>query len=184
MKRKVSILMSLLLSLFLLVGCGGSSSPTKVTEDYFKDVKAGTDSKVAQEMMKAQFSDETMSKEAVGAVVDMLKKLEVTPTGEKIDGDKATVNVNIKGVSFKTVLGSFLTNMMGLALTGQVAEADMEKKTEEVLIKTMNEAPVEERTGVINLTKVDGEWKVTEDEAFQGIIFGITEADIDAMQNN
>ncbi len=45
MKKKISILMSLILSIFLLVGCGGSKGPKEYVTNYFKDVKSGTESK-------------------------------------------------------------------------------------------------------------------------------------------
>ncbi|MEO2508514.1 hypothetical protein ABHA01_12045 [Clostridium paraputrificum] len=53
MKKKISILMSLILSIFLLVGCGGSKGPKEYVTNYFKDVKSGTESKIAQQMIAA-----------------------------------------------------------------------------------------------------------------------------------
>ena len=38
MKKKISILMSLILSILLLVGCGGSKGPKDYVTDYFNDV--------------------------------------------------------------------------------------------------------------------------------------------------
>ena len=46
-------------------------------------------------------SDEDMPKEAADAIISMLGKLEVSPTDEKVDGEKATVNVTIKGDVYK-----------------------------------------------------------------------------------
>ena len=182
-KKKIAILMSLMLSAILLVGCGGKTkSPTDYVNDYFKEVKSGTESKIAQQMISSQLSGEDMPKEAVDAIIDMLGKLEVTPKDEKIDGDKATVNVAIKGVSFKTVLSTYLVNVMGQAMSmSNLSEEEVEKKVMELLIKTIKETPAEERTGVSNLTKSGDEWKVVEDNSLQEAVFGFTEKDLEAF---
>ena len=184
MKKKISILMSLILSIFLLVGCGGSKGPKEYVTNYFKDVKSGTESKIAQQMIAAQLSDEDMPKEAADAMINMLGKLEVSPTDEKIDGEKATVNVTIKGVSFKTVIGNFMGNLMAEAMKSGAAnmtDEETEKLVTDVLVKSINDAPVEERTGVVNLTKSGDDWKVVEDDSLLEVILGITEADMNSL---
>ena len=125
-----------------------------------------------------------MPKEAADAMINMLGKLEVSPTDEKIDGEKATVNVTIKGVSFKTVIGNFMGNLMAEAMKSGAAnmtDEETEKLVTDVLVKSINDVPVEERTGIVNLTKSGDDWKVVEDDSLLEVILGITEADMNSL---
>lgn len=185
MKKKISIIMSLILSFLLLVGCGGNTkSPTEFVNDYFKEVKDGTQSEIAQEILGEQLSDEDMPKEAVDAIIGMLGKLEVTPSEEKIDGEKAIVNVDVKGVSFKTIISMYVANIMEQAMnmdSVSMSEEDEDKLIMDTLIKTINEAPLENRTGVINLTKSGDEWTVVDDDDLDKVIFGISEEEMKSL---
>ena len=40
---------------------------------------------------------------------------------------------------------------------------------------------MEERTGVVNLTKSGDDWKVVEDDSLLEVILGITEADMNSL---
>lgn len=182
MKKKISILMSLILSIFLVVGCGKSKGPKDYVNDYFKDLKAGTESEFAQKILNAQVVDDDVPEEAVDAILNMLGKLEVQPESEKIDGDTATVDVKVKGVNIKTVLQNFMSSIMAEAMKGDVvnmSDEESEKLATDLIIKALNETPAEERTGVINLVKSGEEWRVVEDDSLLKVAIGITEEDID-----
>ena len=62
-----------------------------------------------------------------------------------------------------------------------MTDEETEKLVTDVLVKSINDAPVEERTGVVNLTKSGDDWKVVEDDSLLEVILGITEADMNSL---
>ena len=75
-------------------------------------------------------------------------------------------------------------NLMAEAMKSDAAnmtDEETEKLVTDVLVKSINDAPVEERTGVVNLTKSGDDWKVVEDDSLLEVILGITEADMNSL---
>ena len=75
-------------------------------------------------------------------------------------------------------------NLMAEAMKSGAAnmtDEETEKLVADVLVKSINDAPVEERTGVVNLTKSGDDWKVVEDDSLLEVILGITEADMNSL---
>lgn len=174
--------MTLVISIFLFAGCGNTPSPKKVTEDFFKDIKAGTSSKIGKEVLKHELAGKDIPPEIVSAVFDAISKMESEVVGETIDGDNATVDVKIKGVNFKKVIGTSFKKLIPYAITsGNVSKEEKNKKMEEVFLQSLKEAPVEEKTGKINLTKEKDGWVVSKDENLLKVVFGVSKEDIDKL---
>lgn len=183
MKRKLSLILTLTISLFVLVGCN-TPSPTKVVDEYFREVSRGSNSTFIQEMISDTSQTGEMEKAEEDAINTVLSKLEAVVTNETVDGDNATVTLTVKGVSFKSVLENYLVKMFQLAFTAyNLPEEEQDKLILEALYDCMNNALVEERSAKVNLTKINKEWVITEDEDFNYALLGITNDELDNIMS-
>ena len=89
---------------------------------------------------------------------------------EKIDNDKATVEVEVSGFNFANIILEIIQENIENAFSGvQISEDDISNS----ILEKVKTGKVETRTGTITLSKVDKEWKInTDDESFMGLIFG------------
>lgn len=138
----------------------GKDTPKTAVEKELKNIKAGT---FATEMLSGFTREEKASAE-VGKL--MAEKLEwkVVNEKEEVEGEIATVELEITNKDFKTIMGNVMQKAFKSALTGGTNQETVvndlmeELKNEEIGTKTVN--------ATIELKKEDGKWKVADEEKF------------------
>lgn len=184
LKRIILMIMLLTLS-FGVYGCS-SKSPSNTVKNYLEQVKKGENGDFSkllnQTLDKAKKEKETPKKEASSEstkkITDSMKNLSYTINSEKIDGDSATVNVKVNGPDIATALANFfqkaITNAFSQAFSGNNGtKEESDKLYENMLLESLNDIKYTERTGDISLTKVDGEWKINNNDALTKLLINI-----------
>ena len=183
--KKFFSLVALILSIFM-IGCGSKNTPSDTVNDYFSVIKAGSNSDFSKtflsQIIPAQ--SDALDAETTNAILDILSKLDVTVIDEQITGDTATVNLDIKGVNFNTVLANFTTNFqtkiksLGVKALN-LSEDELTSMGRDILIEEIKNAPIENRKGSINLTKNGNDWIINQnDDSFSEAILGMSVTDL------
>ncbi len=146
-------------------------SPSKALDNTLNELKVGT---YAQNILSGLADGE----DEVNAEMQKLffEKLEWKILGVQEEGDKATVEIEIKNKDFKTIIGNYMQKALKAAFSGQnISEEEMtnylmeELRNEETQIVTNNQSIV--------LQKQDGKWDVAEEENFvNAVLPGLYEA--------
>lgn len=187
-KTVLALLMIMLFILMMLTGCK-SETPTDVVNTYFSSIKK-SDSKEAQKLIEDTISDEILneetgttstqdetsetSKKEDGQKLDeslkmYLSKIDAKVLSEKVNEDKATVKVEIKAPNYSNLLLAVMEESIADTFNGkEVKQADVEKNLEEKI----KSSKAETRSGQINLTKKDNEWKIKSDENITNLLLG------------
>lgn len=177
MKKRFSILITLIFSMFLLTGCLSASTPEEVVKNNFKDISTELSNDTTKNMLSELVSskNDNVNEDLANALVDSLSKIQVTTTGEEINGDTAKVNVSVKGVNLQTVISSYITRCMAESSSVKDAsEEEVTKFAQNLLIDELNKATLEDRTGVINLTKdSDNNWVISQDDDYTTALMGV-----------
>lgn len=188
---KKTILALLLIMLFIpmmVTGCK-SETPTDVVNTYFSSIKK-SDSKEAQKLIEDTISDEilneetgttstkeentdTSKKEDSQKLDESLKmylsKIEAKVLSEKVNEDKASVKVEIKAPNYSNLLLAVMEESIADTFNGkEVKQSDVEKNLEEKI----KNSKAETRSGQINLTKKDNEWKIKSDDDITNLLLG------------
>ena len=176
MKKKLLVLAVAIMAMFALIGCG-ATAPKDVAKKYFEDVSSQTNSSFSKEAMKKQLggnsSTANIPDSCLDAMINCIGKMEVTVTDEKVDGEKATVNLKVKGVNLNTLINEAVTEVQS-SLSADSSQDEIYNKYFELVEKKLKEASLEERDAKINLTKSNDEWKVNESDADYGFaVWGI-----------
>ena len=170
MKKKLLVLAVTIMAMFALIGCG-ATAPKDVAKKYFEDVSSQTNSSFSKEAMKKQLggnsSTANIPDSCLDAMINCIGKMEVTVTDEKVDGEKATVNLKVKGVNLNTLVNEAVTEVKS-SLSADSSQDEIYNKYFELVEKKLKEASLEERDAKINLTKSNDEWKVNESDADYG----------------
>nr|WP_236587968.1 DUF5105 domain-containing protein [Tumebacillus amylolyticus] len=91
---------------------------------------------------------------------------------EKVDGNKATVQVKVNAVDFTDLMTKMMQDMMGEAMSAALADptktpdqAEMEKKAQDALSKAIKDPNTPKKTTdvTVNLEKSGNSWKLTAD---------------------
>lgn len=186
-KKVIAISVAVLTAGVMLYGCAGeTSSPKTVVNDYFKGISKGDDKKVMELLSEApvdfnqeivESSDENIKK-AQKIVIDNFKKITWTTGEEKIEGDKATVDVKVKGPNMMKALESYISKALeeGFKAVFNGEEELTEEKTEEIinkmLVEVMEKMETDEREGKISLIKKEGQWKIEQNSELIKVIWG------------
>lgn len=185
-KKVIAVSVAVLTVGVMLYGCAGeTSSPKTVVNDYFKGISKGDDKKVTELLSEApvdfnqglvESSDENIKK-AQKIVIDNFKKITWTTGEEKIEGDKATVDVKVKGPNMMKALESYISKALeeGLKAAFSGEEITTEKTEEMVnkmLVEAMEKMEIDEREGKISLIKKEGQWKIEQNSELIKVIWG------------
>lgn len=177
MKKKFSMFITLIFSMFLLTGCLSAITPEEVVKNHFKDISNELSNDTTKSMLSELVSskNDNVNEELANALVDALSKIQVTTTGEEINGDTAKVNVSVKGINLQTVISSYITRCMTESSSVKdSSEEEVTKFAQNLLIDELNKATLEERTGVINLTKdSDNNWVISQDDDYTTALMGV-----------
>lgn len=178
MKNKLKMMITVALSMVIVTGCG-AKSPTEVVNSYFEEIKKGENAQVTEYILEnvESIEENTTNSEEVKedskmeeAMKIYLSKLDAKVLSEEIDGDKASVEVEITGLNFSNIILEILGETLSNAFSG--IETTEEDTSNSVLEKVKN-GKVETRTGTVTLSKVDKVWKIeSEDESFMGLVLG------------
>ena len=177
MRKLLCLCMSAsLLILFTLAGCSGSStqSPQKVVASFLDTCQKG-DLEAAQKYTVGQDTD-FLNENNPGTpafVEEMLSKLTYGNISESIDGEVAHVNLEITNVNMVVLMSSLLSEMIGLAFSGDSSEdydAVMEKRISE-MINSSDAVKITTKVDV-ELTKVDSQWKIDPNDELINAMFG------------
>lgn len=149
MKKIISIVTTMI----LCIGCiatftsCGTPSPTEVTTSFLEAVKA-EDSDALKEVYAGDsldfssttlLDDDTEKTDAVKKFKKMLLDFDYEVTDEKIDGDKATVNVKLSTYEFGKAMTNMYTEMLENILEfSSLSDEESEKKSDEMLIEQVN----------------------------------------------
>lgn len=191
--KKIALLLVLMLSTVSLYGCG-KQSPTDVVNEYFQKVQKGDtdleklivsvedeEEKETEDSIESDnFSEETQNK-----LLEKVKGITYKVNSETIDGDSAKVNVTVKGMDLNIVFGKVIQEAFSFALTQafsgiEMSDEESDAYFDSLLNKYLDEVTYSERTLDINLTKVDNEWKIQEDDVLSKLILGIDESTFNA----
>lgn len=127
-KRNLKLLVPLVIIAILLVGCGGSKPKPEDTVTIFMDSLKKVDWQSMSSCMKDSDwegeNEELIDEESMQEFfTNTLAKLSYTIGESKVEGDNATVPVDIKyydGTDLITeIMGEYFTKAMGMALSGQ-----------------------------------------------------------------
>lgn len=187
-KTILALLMIMLFIPMMVTGCK-SETPTDVVNTYFSSIKK-SDSKEAQKLIEDTISDEilneetgttstkeentdTSKKEDSQKLDESLKmylsKIEAKVLSEKVNEDKASVKVEIKAPNYSNLLLAVMEESIADTFNGkEVKQSDVEKN----LAEKIKNSKAETRSGQINLTKKDNEWKIKSDDDITNLLLG------------
>lgn len=188
MKKKIYIPIALLMLILIFTFISYSiKGPSKTVETYFQNIKSGTSNAITLSMFSSidSLSSDSDTKKVTDSLINSLSKLDVEVLDEMINGDTATVTVNAKGISLYTTLDQVYDSLKTeefLKKIGDMTEDELKSSFSSLLLEAITNAQIEERTVDLNLTKVNGKWKIDENEdAFQEVLWGINEKTLAEM---
>ena len=161
MKKKTLLIVSMLvLVMFALTACG-SKSPKSVVEDNLKQIKT----EKANTNVSKLFNDNTLEQKYGKEYDKFIKKVQdfdYEIKDEKVDGKKATVNVEIKTYDFGAAYKSTYETVVSDAKSGKItASTDIKDYVYNLMFQNLNAVKDKsyKKTVTINCTKNDkGEW--------------------------
>lgn len=181
MRKKLVVLITIILSLsMMLVGCK-IESPTDVVNSYFTQLKNG-DSEQANEFIEnaiSQSEEETsdQTKEETEETDEImeeafklyLSKIDVKVLSEEVDGDNAVVEVEINGPNFSNMMMEVIQEALADAFSGKEMDDDYMSRS---FLEKVKSSKNEVRTGKVNLTKEDKQWKIKSDDDVTNLMLG------------
>ncbi|MGX4599566.1 hypothetical protein [Faecalimicrobium sp. JNUCC 81] len=172
MNNKLKLIIMMIGTIFMITGCT-SESPSDVVDNYFNELKKGENAKVSEQFInsvnQAESNETKESKDMIEAFSIYMSKLDAKELSEKIDGDKASVEIELSGLS----LGKIMLEVIQGSLENMFsAEENTSENIGKAFLDKTKLAKLETRTGVINLAKIDGKWKINEDQDLTTLIFG------------
>ena len=205
MKKKLLLQVLAILSVLMLVACGGKSGPEQTIDNFMTDYK---DLKL-QELEK--YVDKDVSGE-VDEIIDfeefsgidfskvekfddlkanfkkLTKEVKYDVTNVEEDGTTATADIKFTyadaGEPLARSFGDYIGRMFGLVFSGQeMTEEEVELKAMEVMVDIVSdnldeyEVTTKEVQGKIELVEKEGEWIITDidDEIMNALTFGLNE---------
>jgi len=182
MRRKLLSIVTVLLLAIVIVACGGNdsgsidpNSPTGVTTEFLNAIKAEDNERIEkvyagdnmdmEETMDFSGSDtDDLEKEIYEGLMAKILDFDFEVSNEKIDGDKATVDVKITQYNLADVFTKFMQDFMGKAMEMAIADAsedEIVKESVNVFNETLKNAKKDyEKTVKFNLIKDGDSWKV------------------------
>lgn len=179
MKNKMKLIIMMIFSVALLTGCG-AKSPTDVVKSYFSELKKGDNAEVTEYLLESM-EDEVDGEESKEedpemeeAMKDLMSKLDAKVVSEEINEDKAEVKVELSGVNYSKIMLEAIQESFASVFSGvEMTEEEMNT----MLLEKIKSGKVEERTGIVNLTMVDKQWKIETDEELMGLVLGRADAE-------
>ncbi|WP_130862162.1 DUF4878 domain-containing protein [Bacilliculturomica massiliensis] len=173
MKKLFAVLLAAAMC-FALFACGSDPTPSDVVKSYLDAVKAQDQEAIAKvyagEAKDALFDagdlgeEDEMSEAFDKSMGDKFAAFEYTVKDEKVDGDKATVNVTLKTYNFGEVFSAAIEEYMSQAIAllfSDASEEEMDALMEKIFTEKLEAASLDyESDAAIDLTKTDEGWKI------------------------
>ena len=205
MKKKLLLPVLAILSVLMLVACGGKSGPEQTIDNFmtdYKDLKLqelekyvdeGVSGEVDETIDLEEFSEVDFSKvekfdDLKANFKKLTKKVKYDVTNVEEDGTTATADIKFTyadaGEPLASSFGDYIGRMFGLAFSGQeMTEEEMELKAAEIMVDIVSdnldgyEVTTKEVQGKIELVEKEGEWIITDidDEIMNALTFGLNE---------
>ncbi len=171
MKKIIMPFVILILTMGLLCSCGGAT-PTETVDSFLSAVKAEDSEtinsiysdktfKFGNELYAAD-SDDEFTNELREKLIPKVLDFEYEIDNEKIDGDKATVDVTFKTYNLGSTLTSFMSEYMSQAMALAFSNAldEQIESLAETLLKSNVDTMEKNYTDTtsISLTQRDGTW--------------------------
>lgn len=193
--KRISLLLVMVMTTSLLLFACGGKSPTDVVDEYFTKVQKGDmDVEKLLETAKEEVKDEavennTLPEATQNKLIEKIKATTYKVNSETIDGDNAKVNVTVKGMDLNIVLGKAMQEAMGFVLTQAFSGIEMTQEETNtymngLLDKYLDEITYTDKTGDIELTKVDNQWKIKEGDTLSKLLLGIDSSTFDDSKDD
>lgn len=179
--KRIATIMILFALIIGVCGCG-TKSPSDTVKNYFEQVKKGENGDATQlldETFKnTQNKESKLSDESTKKIIGTMEKLTYTINSESVNGDSATVNVKVNGPDMSKVMAEFIqkafSNALAQSFSGKQAnDEDNNKLYDNILKECLDNVTYGDRTGDISLKKIDGQWKITNDDSLTTLLLGI-----------
>ena len=173
--KKISIIMTLVLSITAFYGCKSKEpSPSDPVKTYFDEIKGADEATISTLLSNVEETDTNSSKK----MITEIQKLTYTINSESIDGEKATVNVKVNGPDMAAVIATSIqemfTSVLSQAFSGtEMTEAEQNKLYDDIMVKALDGVIFTDRTGDITLEKSENGWEITSDNEITKLIMNI-----------
>lgn len=179
--KQLSMILILIVTTTLF-GCGGNTSSNVVSE-YFNKVKKGDTNvqelfNIIKEEGQEILEEDQLSKELSDKLLKSMKKISYKINSEEVNGNTAIVNVTVNIMNFGEVFVKVIQESFSYSLAQsfsgmEMSEEEMGKYINDLTIKYLDEVSYSDKTGDILLSKVDGKWKINENESLIKLVMGI-----------
>ncbi len=180
--KKILVILLAVMMIFGIAGCQQTAGPDKTVSDLLDAMKAW-DTAALEEYMGLEdiygATDMDMSSEEAEMTDALMKaltaNLDYTIVNTQEDGDTAIVTADITNVDMSVVMAEYITQVFALYFSGtDMTEEELNTAVFELLVTSIenNQETLVTNTVDIELTKVDGEWVITADDAFYNAVFG------------
>lgn len=203
MKKKLLLPVLAILSVLMLVACGGQSGPEQTIDNFMKDytdlklqeleqyvdegVSGDLDETIdLEELSEVDFSNVEKFDDFKANFKNLTKEVKYDVTNVEEDGTTATADITFTYADASEPLarsfGELIGQMFGLAFTGQdMTEEELELETMEIMVGIVSdnldgyEATTKEVQGKIELVEKEGEWVITDvdKEIMNALTFGL-----------
>lgn len=194
MKKIIAISLSLILCVSMVACSGSGPTPTETAgsfleavkendEEALKNLYADADLKLAEEIKQGE-EDTQLNKVFNENMYPKILDFDYELSNEKIDGEKASIDVSIKtyslGTAFTNFTGEYLTQAFSMALSG-ASDDEMDTKGAEILADQLEKTEKDyEGKATLHLTQKDDAWIVDsmeeDDDFYNAITGGMIEA--------
>lgn len=198
MKKFLVAFIAALMSVSVLVGCSKTPSPTQVTETFLGTIKSQDIDAMTKVYLgetsgfnldsKVKNSDSTsLNEDAQAALLNKIKDFDYSVSNEKIDGDKATVDVHITSYALDQTFAAWVQEYfawaMGQALSG-ASQEEITAGASDMFVQKVNESQKSHEEDVtLTLTKKNGEWKLDALDSGNSLYNAITGGLFDAIKS-
>lgn len=199
MLKRFLIIMLTIVMVVGITACG-KSTPTSEVEKVLEGLAAGKRDEinilVTDAINKSIFGgSEELSEEVQGGMTEetqdllngIVGKMEYKINSEKIDGEKATVNVTLKGGNISKAFKGYLGDLLTLAYTSDVLATTPKEEyfllVNSLFYEKLKVIEYEDRSMDVNLTKAGYKWKVENDAAFFDLLLGNTGGNVAGSGN-
>ena len=205
MKKKLLLPVLAILSVLMLVACGGKSGPEQTIDNFmtdYKDLKIQELEKYVdegvsgdldetievEELSEADFSEVERFDDLKANFKKLTKEVKYDVTNVEEDGATATADIKFTyadaGEPLASSFGEYIGQMFGLAFSGQeMTDEELELKAIELMVGIVSdnldeyEVTTKDVQGKIELAEKEGEWIITDidEEIMNALSFGLIE---------
>ena len=210
MKKILALLISLMM-VFSLTACGGPS-PTDVSDNFLTAIKNADNEALAECYVEDEFdlfeeasdaaesgdeedgdkeeaeADDALTKVYEENLVPKMLEFEYELSNEKVDGDKATVDVTVKtyqmGSAFTAFFGEYMTQAFALVFS-DTSDEQMSALAANILTSKLDNmtGKTYEKTATLSLIKKDDKWLVDSVEGNKDVLNALSGGLVDAVSN-